>query len=97
MSVAQPVSIAVPRPTANARTTELLEGPIVPTLLRLSAPNLVLTLDRRGGAFDRFNFRETASNVGQSVSGMMPGHREEEEMEMGGGEMESDTDMNDEF
>jgi hypothetical protein len=44
--------------------------------------------------------RETASNVGQSVSSMMPGHHhEEEQMEMGGGggEMESESDMNDEF
>ncbi|HLJ73592.1 MAG TPA: hypothetical protein VKU62_03330 [Thermoanaerobaculia bacterium] len=41
--------------------------------------------------------RETASSVGQSVSGMMPHrHEEEEPTEMGGGgEMESD--MNDEF
>src|SRR3954471_14433248 len=45
MSTAQPVAIASAPPAAvNARTTQLLEGPIVPTLLRLSAPNLVLTL-----------------------------------------------------
>jgi len=37
--------------------------------------------------------RDTAGSIGQSVSGMMPGRREEEET--GGGDM--DTDMNDEF
>src|SRR3954471_7075323 len=31
-------------PAANPRTTRLLEGPIVPTLLNLAAPNLVLML-----------------------------------------------------
>src|SRR4051794_20802793 len=37
LPAAQPVS-------ANPRTTRLLEGPIVPTLLNLAAPNLVLML-----------------------------------------------------
>jgi len=42
--------------------------------------------------------RETASNVGQSVSSMMPHrHEEEEPMEMGGGGGEMESDMNDEF
>ena len=39
--------------------------------------------------------RDTAGNIGSSVSNLMPGHREEEMGGMGGGE--TDSDMNDEF
>src|SRR5262245_13475060 len=33
--------ISTPKPAAAARTKRLLEGPIVPTLLRLAAPNVL--------------------------------------------------------
>ena len=41
--------------------------------------------------------RDTAGSVGQSVSNMMPGRREEESMGGPAGGTDLDTDMNDEF
>ena len=41
--------------------------------------------------------RDTAGSIGQSVSGMMPGRREEEGMGGPAGGSDLDTDMNDEF
>jgi putative MATE family efflux protein len=39
-----PSTLAAPAPVVSARTRLLLEGPIVPTLLRLSGPNLVVNV-----------------------------------------------------
>jgi MATE family, multidrug efflux pump len=43
VSIAQPIN-AKPAPPAAARTRLLLEGPIVSTLLRLAAPNVVVNV-----------------------------------------------------
>lgn len=44
MIAAMSIATAIPSPAAVARTQLLLRGPIVPTLLRLAAPNLVVNV-----------------------------------------------------
>src|SRR6516225_7337537 len=60
---------SVPSPSAAARTKLLLEGPILPTLLRLAAPN-VLTLLAFAGVitFDGFFLGRIGTNARAGVS-----------------------------